>query len=102
MGFNCFDHESEKDTIRHHVQLKDQNCKVFYEKLHFIYLELPKFTKTLQACTSKYEKWLWIFKNLPNLENIPVDLKEAILSNCSIFRKLPNLEQQNKLLTSKV
>lgn len=90
MGFNCFDHESEKDTIRHHVQLKDQNCKVFYEKLHFIYLELPKFTKTLQACTSKYEKWLWIFKNLPNLENIPVDLKEAI------FIKLFNISEVAK------
>jgi len=90
LNFTFKDHESEKDTIRHHVQLKDQNCKVFYDKLHFIYLELPKFTKTLQTCTSRYEKWLWIFKNLPSLEDIPVDLKE------DIFIKLFNISEVAK------
>lgn len=90
LNFTFKDHESEKETIRHHVQLKDQNCKVFYDKLHFIYLELPKFTKTLQACTSRYDKWLWIFKNLPNLEDIPVDLKE------DIFIKLFNISEVAK------
>ncbi len=90
LNFTFKAHASEKETIRHHVQLKDQNCKVFYDKLHFIYLELPKFTKSLQACTSRYEKWLWIFKNLPSLEDIPVDLKE------DIFIKLFNISELAK------
>lgn len=78
LNFTFKDHQAEVDKIRHHVQLKDQDCQVFYDKLHFIYLELPKFTKSLAECKSRYEKWLWIFKNLPEQEDIPVDLKEDI------------------------
>ncbi len=78
LNFTFKEHQAEKNKIRHHVQLKDQDCQVFYDKLHFIYLELPKFTKSLQECKSRYDKWLWIFKNLPELEEIPVDLREDI------------------------
>lgn len=87
LNFTFKDHQADVDTIRHHVQLKDQDGKVFYEKLHFIYLELPKFNKKLQDCKTRYEKWLWIFKNLPDLEEIPVDLKE------DIFIKLFNISE---------
>jgi len=51
---------------------------VFYDKLHFIYLELPKFSKPLRACKTRYEKWLWVFKHLPDLEEIPPELQEEI------------------------
>ena len=32
-------------TMIHTVELKDQDCNVFYDKLKFIYIELPKFKK---------------------------------------------------------
>lgn len=78
LNFTFRDHKKELNKIRHHVQLKDQDCQVFYDKLHFIYLELPKFKKTLAECKNRYDKWLWVFKNLPRLEDMPVDLKEDI------------------------
>ncbi|MEM6318678.1 MAG: Rpn family recombination-promoting nuclease/putative transposase [Bacteroidota bacterium] len=68
------------DKLYHHVQLKDQDCQVFYDKLHFIYLELAKFNKPLEQCKSHFERWLWVFKNLPNLEEIPADLQEAVFT----------------------
>ena len=69
---------SSADEIRHHVMLKDQNCEVFFNKLHFIYLEVVKFTKNLQECTTQFERWLWIFKNLPNLDKIPEELVNSM------------------------
>lgn len=78
------------DNLYHHVQLKDQDCRVFYDKLHFIYLELPKFTKSLAECTSHYEKWLWVFKNLPEQENFPIELQKTI------FEKVFNLSEVAK------
>ncbi|MFK7983860.1 MAG: Rpn family recombination-promoting nuclease/putative transposase [Saprospiraceae bacterium] len=78
LNFVFQDELTKKNELHHHVQLKDQDCQVFYDKLHFIYLELPKFTKTLADCKSHYERWLWVFKNLPSLDDIPPALQETI------------------------
>lgn len=64
------------------VKLKDQDCQVFYDKLTFIYLELPKFTKTEQQLQSKFDKWMFVLKHLANLQNRPTALKEKV------FKKL--------------
>ena len=79
LNFVFKDHETSED-LYHHIQLKDQDCQVFYDKLHFIYLELPKFTKTLAECENHYEKWLWVFKNLPALEEVPASLQKTIFA----------------------
>jgi len=42
LDFIFDDHKSEKELL-HVVELKNQNCEVFYDKLKFIYIELPKF-----------------------------------------------------------
>ena len=46
-----FDDHKHDDTIVHIVELKNQHCEVFYEKLKFIYIELPKFTKSVNDRT---------------------------------------------------
>ncbi len=97
LNFNFKEHESDIKTIRHHIQLKDQDCKVFFDKLHFIYLELPKFTKTLQECESHYEKWLWVFKNLPRLEEIPADLQEAVFIKLFNISEVANFGEADRL-----
>ena len=51
-----FDEDKNDDTLLHIVELKDQNCKVFYGKLKFIYLELPKFKKTIEQLNDHFDK----------------------------------------------
>ncbi|MFW5852259.1 MAG: PD-(D/E)XK nuclease family transposase, partial [Bacteroidota bacterium] len=71
--------ESEADKYRHDVKLTDQeNHKVFYDKLNYIYLEMPKFNKTEAELESHFDKWMYVLKNLPKLDRIPVELKEKI------------------------
>lgn len=74
--------EEEKMTaskFRHDVQLMDINtCKVFYPKLRFIYLEMPKFNQSEAELTSRYEKWLFVLKNLAKLEERPRALQEKV------------------------
>ena len=53
-----FDEDKNDDAFLHIVELKDQDCKVFYEKLKFIYLELPKFKKTIDQLNDHFDKWL--------------------------------------------
>ncbi len=71
--------ESDKDKYLHDVKLTEQETKeVFYDKLHYIYLEMPKFTKTESELETHFDKWLFVLKNLPKLDRIPAKLKEKI------------------------
>ena len=64
---------------RYDVKLTDiATNKVFYDKLTFIYLEMPKFNKTLDELETRFDKWLFVLKNLNRLERIPDRFRERI------------------------
>lgn len=71
-----FDDHKDDDTFLHTVELKDQQCRVFYDKLKFIYLELPKFQKPLEALETHFDKWIYLLRHLSRLSNLPEPLKE--------------------------
>ena len=71
--------KDEPDKFRYDVKLMDIDTnKVFYDKLMFIYLEMPKFNKKAEELETRFEKWLFVLKNLHKLDRIPEKLKEKI------------------------
>ena len=52
--------------------------KVFSDKLVFIYLEMPKFKKSIGECKTLYEKWLFVLQNLTRLLERPKELQERV------------------------
>ena len=61
------------------IKLMDEDtCEVFYHKLTFVYLEMPKFTKTANQLETHFDKWLYIIRNLHKMEQMPEMLKEQI------------------------
>jgi len=75
-----FTEDKEEKKVRHEVKLKDQDSEVFYDKLTFIYLEMPNFFKSENELKSTYDKWLYVLKHLPNLENRPKTLQEKVFA----------------------
>lgn len=73
-----FDETKDDEQVRHEVKLKDQDCQVFYDKLTFIYLEMPKFKKTENELVTDFDKWMFVLKHLPDLQGRPVALQERI------------------------
>ncbi len=73
-----FDDHKKDDNLLHYVELKNQDCKVFYDKLKFIYLELPKFQKTEEDLESHLDKWLFVLTHLSELSSRPVALQEKV------------------------
>lgn len=73
-----FDETRNDKQLLHFVELKDQDHKVFYDKLKLIYIELPKFNKSEDELTSQFDKWLYVFKHLSELQNRPIALQEKI------------------------
>ena len=84
--------DSINKEVRHEVQLKDQKCQIFYDKLTFIYLEMPNFTKTEE----ELDKWLYVLKNLPNLTNRPHTLQEKIFERLFETAEIAKFSPQEK------
>ena len=75
--------EFSDDDLLHVVMLVDINTgKIFYRKLAYLYLEMPKFNKTETELVSMYDKWLFVLKNLSKLLERPKELQERV------FKKL--------------
>ena len=71
--------KKEPEKYRYDVKLQDvETNKVFYDKLTFIYLEMPKFNKTIEQLESRFDKWLYVLRNLNRLDRIPDKLRESI------------------------
>lgn len=85
-----FDDHKNSNTFVHTVELKDQECQVFYDKLKFIYIELPKFQKTLDQLNSHFDKWMYLLKNLANLTDRPLVLQEEVFNNLFDIAEIAN------------
>ena len=77
LDFIFDEHKNDKNLL-HIIELKDQNCNVFYDKLKFIYIELPKFTKSEDELNNQFDKWLYVFKHLSELQKRPQKLQDRI------------------------
>ena len=75
-----FDSDKEEpEKFRYDVKLMDIDTnKVFYNKLTFIYLEMPKFNKSVDELETRFDKWLYVLRNLNKLDRIPDKLREQI------------------------
>lgn len=77
LDFVFDDHKNDGELL-HLVELKNQRCEVFYDKLKFIYIELPKFKKTAAELESHFDKWLYVFRHLSDLQARPPALQDRV------------------------
>ena len=82
IGILNFKFDSEDDNYFHHeVQLMDVCTKqVFYDKLTFIYLGMPKFNKSEDELVTMFDKWLFVLRNLSRLMARPAALQDRIFT----------------------
>ncbi len=75
----------DEEEYYHNVKLiEEKTGKVFYDKLVYKYLELPKFTKSLDELETNFERWIYLLKKLPTFENRPPELKGKVFDK--LFR----------------
>lgn len=76
----CF--HSQDPSYYHEVKLMDTATEeVFYDKVTFIYLEMPKFTKTESELETLLDKWLYAIRNLASLMDRPRALQEKVFQH---------------------
>lgn len=67
------------EYFHHEVKLMDtKTYEVFYDKLTFYYIEMPKFKKTEDELETLFDKWLYGMKNLWSLRERPEKLEGKV------------------------
>jgi len=98
MDFTFDERPKNEDKLAHYVQLMDtETHEVFYDKLTFLYLEVPKFHKTEIELESNFDKWLFILKNLHKLDKIPVRLQNKIFQHLFQQAEIAKFNKKERL-----
>lgn len=88
-------YNNDDKYFHHEVKLVDMRTKeVFYDKLTFIYLEMPKFNKTEDELKTMFDKWMFVLRNLSRLMERPVALQERVFERLFRAAEIANFSKQ--------
>ena len=83
-------------SFRHEVKLMDTTThEVFFDKLTFVYLEMPKFHKTEQELDTLFDKWMFVLKNLARLMERPTALQERVFNRLFEAAEIAQFSKEN-------
>ena len=83
--------------FRTDVQL--YNCatgKPFTDKMKYIYLQLPYFTKEEGNCNTDFDRWIYIFKNMEILNRIPWTAKNSVFMRLGELAEVANMSEKQR------
>jgi len=91
--FDDYETEPEKSEVVHTIKLKNQHGKIFYDKLTFIYLEMPNFIKKESELKTRLDKWLYFIKHLEDFHTIPSIFSDEVFSQAFAKAELAKFGQ---------
>ena len=93
----CFTGKSGDGEYCHEIKLMNTKTKeLFYDKLTFIYLEMPKFTKTEEELVTMFDKWMYAIKHLGSLMNRPAILQEKVFERLFATAEIAKFNPQER------
>ena len=93
--FDDYETEPERSEYLHTIKLKNQNGKVFYDKLTYVYLEMPNFAKSETELETRLDKWLYFIKHLEDFQNIPTIFSDEVFEQAFEKAELSKLGQSD-------
>lgn len=80
LNFSFTRKESQQRYLREIKLVDIQTHEIFYEKLTFIYLEIPNFKKGEDELETLFDKWIYVLKNLSKFQERPKKLREKVFA----------------------
>ncbi len=93
-----YDEAEERRKFRRDVALKDQDGDLFFDKLHFKFLQMPLFNKKENELETHFDKWCYFLKNLENFDYIPTILNEPIFQKAFGTAELAGLTTKQRAI----
>jgi len=93
-----YDEAEERRKFRRDVALKDQDGDLFFDKLHFKFLQMPLFHLKEHELKTKFDKWCYFLKNLEIFDHIPSILNEPIFQKAFGTAELASLSIEQRAI----
>jgi len=90
---------SDSGRYLHNVALANTDTnEIFYNKLGFKFLELPKFDKKEEELETDLDRWFYLLKHMSHLERVPVVLNKRIFQKIFKIAEISNLTKEEKAM----
>ena len=76
--------------------IDDDTHKMICDKLTFVYLELPYFTKEVHELTNYIDWWMYVLKNLAQLNHLPDALRNRIFERLFLKAEIAKLSKKDR------
>ncbi|MEZ4629895.1 MAG: Rpn family recombination-promoting nuclease/putative transposase [Deinococcales bacterium] len=86
----------KSEPYYHWVRLIDEVGRVIYQKLHYIFIELPKFKKQESELETFRDKWLYVLRHLARLQDRPIALQEQIYQRVFEIAELATFSKEER------
>ena len=73
-----------------------QTNKPFSDKMRFIFLDLPAFTKDEETCETDFERWIYILKNMEILQRMPFKARKSVLEELERLSELAAFSKEDR------
>jgi len=96
LEFRMDDQEREHYIKNIMLTVKETHA-TFYDKLTFIFLELPNFAKTGAEIETDIDRWFWLLNNLSRASKIPAFMNKGIFSKVFKISEVSKLKKEEKM-----
>ena len=85
------------DKFRTDIVLADRDThQEFSDKLRFIFLQLPCFTKEENECENDFERWIYVLKNMETLHRLPFKARKAVFEKLEQIVDIAALSKEER------
>ena len=83
--------------LRTDVVLADRDThEQFSDKMRFIFIELPAFTKEEEECETDFERWIYVLKNMETLKRLPFKARKAVFEKLEKIVDIASLSKEER------
>lgn len=95
--FMNFHLESRQTRFRTDVSLRDMRTnEPFSDKMRFIFLDLPAFTKDEETCETDFERWIYVLKNMEILQRMPFKARKSVFEELEKIADISALSKEDQ------
>ena len=84
--------------LRTDIVLSDRDThEQFSDKLRFIFIELPSFTKEEEECVTDFERWIYVLKNMETLNRMPFKARKSVFEKLEKIVDIASLSKEERM-----
>ncbi|MBR6828187.1 MAG: PD-(D/E)XK nuclease family transposase [Prevotella sp.] len=97
VAFVNFRMEGLGRQFRTDVGLTDlRSGELFSDKLRFVYLQLPCFTKEPDECENDFERWIYVLKNMETLNRLPWAAQNSVFQRLAEIAEVSAMTKEER------